>query len=176
MDFAALIYHRQAFLDGQWWLPLSAQWVHFNAAHALANVAGGVLLWSLLRRWLRGSDHMVVIAGGLLGVAGRVVWDVHCDYYAGASGALHGWAAGGAAILAARHHRTSRTAMWIGITLLAAVVLKLLAELGHSTIQAFWGFPVYLPAHMAGALGGLVGAALTGMLAHHGRHKCGPKG
>ena len=53
MNFAALIYHRQAFLDGQWWLPLTAQLAHFNASHALANAVGAVLLWCWFRPVLR---------------------------------------------------------------------------------------------------------------------------
>jgi len=95
MDFAALIYHRQAFLDGQWWLPLTAQWVHFNLQHALVNGAGAVLLWCLFQPCLRWQQHLLALAGGALGVALMVVLDTGCDYYAGASGALHGWAAGG---------------------------------------------------------------------------------
>ncbi|NBX20719.1 MAG: hypothetical protein EBR58_04755, partial [Betaproteobacteria bacterium] len=63
MDFAALIYHRQAFLDGQWWLPFSAQFAHFNSVHALANLAGAILLWSLFRPWIRWQEQALAMAG-----------------------------------------------------------------------------------------------------------------
>jgi rhomboid family GlyGly-CTERM serine protease len=163
MDLAALIYHRQAFLDGQWWLLLTAQLVHFNLAHALANLTGSVLLCSLFRPWLRWQEQALAMAGGMFGVAWVLVWDADCAYYAGASGALHGWAAGGALLMVMRHFRTSRVAVWIAFALLAGLAVKLLLALGLKTNPAVWGFAVYYPAHLAGALGGLLAA-----LAHPG--------
>ena len=160
MDFAALVYRRQVFLDGQWWLPFSAQFAHFNSVHALANLAGAILLWSLLRPWIRWQEQALAMAGGMLGVALVVVWDARCDYYAGASGALHGWAAGGAVFMVIRHFRKSRMAVWIAFALLAGLAIKLLVALGLETNTAVWGFQVYYPAHLAGAVGGLF-AVLT---------------
>ena len=49
MDFAALIYHRQEFLDGQWWLPFTAQLVHFNLAHGMSNAMVALVLGALFR-------------------------------------------------------------------------------------------------------------------------------
>ena len=158
MDFAALIYHRQAFLDGQWWLPLSAQIAHFNSFHALANVAGALLLWNLFRPWLQWQQQMLALTGGVLGVALVVVGDVHCDYYAGASGALYGWAAGGATVLAIRHRRTSSMARWMALALWLGLAMRLLMALWWEASPALWGFPVYQPAHIAGAGGGVVAA------------------
>lgn len=93
------MYERQAFLDGQWWLPLTAQLSHLSPAHALANALAAVLLWRIFAPWLRWQPQALALGGGALAVAVGVVLDTDCLYYAGASGALHGLAAGGAVAL-----------------------------------------------------------------------------
>jgi rhomboid family GlyGly-CTERM serine protease len=159
MDAAALVYHREAFLAGQWWLPFTAQVAHFNTPHALANLAAAVLLFLLFRSFLRWQQQALVLAGGILGVALVVVLDVHCSYYAGASGALYGWAAGGA-VLVWRTQPDSRSRT-LAVLLMLGIFAKLLAATwGLDTLVA-WGFPVYGPAHGAGALGGGVFALLV---------------
>ena len=159
MNFAALIYHRQAFLDGQWWLPLTAQLAHFNATHALANAVGAVLLWWWFRPGLRWPQQTALVLGSAVAVAGGVAWDVQCDIYAGASGALHGWAAGGALLGWLRPTGTSKALdLWLLVAVCGKLVFQHLAGGG-----GFIGsFPVYLPSHDAGALGG----ALIALLLH----------
>jgi len=161
MDFAALIYHRQAFLDGQWWLPLTAQLVHFNLQHALADGTGAVLLWCLFQPCLRWRQHLPALAGGALGVALMVVLDTGCDYYAGASGALHGWAAGGALLLLRLAPGSAVRPQGVAIALLGGIFLKMAWQAVGAANSLAWGFPVYQPAHVAGAVGGLVAAALV---------------
>lgn len=171
MDFAALIYHRQAFLDGQWWLPLSAQIAHFNSIHALANLAGALLLFVLFRPWLRWSLQCAALAGGVVGVAMVVMLDVHCDYYAGASGALHGWAAGGAIGLVCPPGSTRKLQRPLSLAqtpeklIACAVLLGLTVKLAGAALYPpslpLWGFPVYAPSHWAGTLGGFLGSCLA---------------
>lgn len=98
MDFAALIYHRQAFLDGYWWLPLTAQLAHFNLGHGMSNAMVALVLAALFRPMLVWAQQGALIFGSAFAVAVAVVSDANCGYYAGASGALYGWAAGGCLI------------------------------------------------------------------------------
>lgn len=169
MDFAALIYHRQAFLDGQWWLPLTAQLAHFNASHALANAVGAVLLWCWFRPVLRWPQQIALVLGSAVAVASVVVWDVRCDIYAGASGALHGWAAGGALLGWLCTAGSSRAR---GLWLLMAVCCKLVFQHLAGVGGLIGGFPVYLPSHDAGALGGaLIALLLCGRRLPSARHQ-----
>ena len=160
MNFAALIYHRQAFLDGQWWLPLTAQLAHFNTSHALANAAGAALLGVLFRSWLRPSQQALAWAGGVLGVALVLILDTQCSYYAGASGALHGWAAGGALWAALdKPQNLEHQGRWAW-ALLLGISVKLALQFTYPPQTQDWGFPVYQPAHWAGAAGGVAGVLL----------------
>jgi rhomboid family GlyGly-CTERM serine protease len=163
MDFAALIYHRQAFLDGQWWLPFTSQLVHFNVAHAMINLAGAVLLYLFFRPWLRGSAPWLGLLGGWAAVAVVVVVDANCSYYAGASGALQGCAAGGALAMCRASGSSWIRSRWLGLMLLVFLFLKMCLLPQMTAGDLLWGVPVYQPAHWAGTLGGLlmvlVGAA-----------------
>ncbi len=176
MNFAALIYHREAFLDGQWWLPFTAQLMHFNARHVLANGVGAILLCVLFRPCLGWWPQSVIVAGSAVGVALVLVLDVDCRYYAGASGALHGWAVGAAVCMlsgrptVANHPRSlpssgpfsARVVAW---ALLCGAVLKVLWTTLSPQTSMPMGFPVYAPAHWAGAIGGL--SAGLGWVAVH---------
>ena len=77
MDFAALIYHRQAFLDGQWWLPLTAQLVHFNLAHGMSNAMVALVLAALFRPMLVWAQQCALILGSAFAVAVVVVSDTN---------------------------------------------------------------------------------------------------
>lgn len=156
MDFAALIYHRQAFLDGQWWLPFTAQLVHFSFPHVLVNGAGAVFLYVFFHPWLRGTSQWLGLLGGWIAVAVVVIADASCGYYAGASGALQGWAAGGAlAMVGASGSRWDRR-RWLGLSLLLLLLLKMWLLPQMTATDLLWGAPVYQPAHWAGTVGGLL--------------------
>lgn len=158
MDLAALIYHRQAFLDGQWWLPLSAQWVHLNVAHGVANLAAALLLGVFLRGTVRWQQQLVLVGSSALAVALGVVLDTQCSYYAGASGALYGLAAGGSVLHGFGHSGLGRRQRLQGVVVLGLLSARLLiAQWGADTPVA-WGIPVYVPAHWAGVGGGLLAA------------------
>ena len=179
MDTAALVYYREAFLAGQWWLPFTAQVAHFNAPHALANLAAALLLFFLFRPFLRWQQQALALSGGIWGVALIVVLDVHCRYYAGASGALYGWAAGGAlALLLLRETRTKRQATVLAMLLLLGVASKGLSVVISPTAATAWGFPIYVPAHWAGCIAGAAAAFLGHWLTTRVAPKCcnGQKG
>ncbi len=105
-----------------------------------------------------------------------IALDPGCGYYAGFSGALHGWLGGAAAWLAGRPcapdlaSRRSASAMpdqdaaaapapawpWI---LLALFGLKVGLE-SAGWLPSAWSFAVYWPSHAAGLAGGLLAAGL----------------
>lgn len=151
-------FQRSAWALGAWWQPFTAQWVHLGWVHWLGNVLAFVILWAVLRPRLSARSLLSVHAGGVVGVAAVLLWDAQCQYYAGASGALHGLWAGAAALLLLRGLRS-----W-GAALIALLALKLLLPWLGPGVLPDPGFPVYHPAHGAGALGGLVAAlALAGV-------------
>jgi rhomboid family GlyGly-CTERM serine protease len=157
------VFVRAEFLAGAWWQLLTAQWVHLSWAHGLANAAALVVLLLafgglLAPRWLVAAG-----VGGHLGVAAVLSLDAGCAWYAGASGALHGLAAGAAlALLLQRPDQaTGRLPTpWLGAGVLIALVIKLLWQHGTGAAPGWLGVPTYTPAHEAGALGGLVAVAL----------------
>jgi rhomboid family GlyGly-CTERM serine protease len=156
------VFVRAEFLAGAWWQLLTAQWVHLSWAHGLANAVGFAAL--LVAFWGHVAPRWLVAAavGGQLGVAVVLALDTHCAWYAGASGALHGLAAGAA--LALLLQRPSQTIgrlppSWLGAGVLAGLAIKLVWQHGTGAQPGWLGFPTYTPAHEAGALGGLVAVA-----------------
>lgn len=175
-----LRFSRPSYAQGALWQPLTAQWVHLSAWHASGNALAFALIVVASRHWVRWPLQMLALLGGYAGVASVVVFDPDCSYYAGASGALHGMLAGNLLSLALADRAWRRpagegdhgaTAPWpgwrlgLGAALLAAMALRLWLQSRGALEGApsAWGFPVYQPAHYAGALGGiaLVAAALA---------------
>ena len=151
-------FHRSVWAQGAWWQPFTAQWVHLGWGHGLGNVLAFVILWTVLRPRLSARSLLAVHAGGVVGVAAVLLWDAQCQYYAGASGALHGLWAGAAVLLLLRGPRSWGAALGVLLT------LKVLLPWLWPGALPDPGFPVYHPAHVAGALGGLVAAlALAGV-------------
>lgn len=168
----ALRFVRTSDAQGARWQLLTAQWVHLSGWHAAANALTFGLIVAASRAWVRWPMPLVALGGGYAGVALVVALDTNCRYYAGASGALHGLLAGNAAgmlwairgperpaghaaeaarVLALRRRRLLAAAV------LGAVALKLwLQAAGVPDVPGGeWDFPVYHPAHVAGALGGI---------------------
>lgn len=157
----ALRFERLVFAHGALWQPLSAQWVHLNLPHALANVMAAVLLCWLLAPWVPQRRQLLALLGGFLGVALILVLDTRCTYYAGASGALHGVLAG-----AALHGLVRRGPLrYAGAGLALLLAAKLYWEMAGEHLAPGWlGNPVYYPAHTAGTAGGVL-VILAEMLA-----------
>lgn len=152
---------RAEFLEGAWWQPFTAQWVHLDGLHAFFNAAALLLMLGALAPWLHARVLALAGLGGVLGVASVLLLDGQCAQYAGASGALHGlWA--GAAWALWRRPGPLPQARWLGALMLAAVVVKLMVQRLADAASVGWlgAWPVYLPAHEAGALGGLLWVGL----------------
>ncbi len=177
---AAWRFERPRFEQGAWWELLSAQWVHLSLSHALANAVALLLIAGLLRPWLSRPLQYGLLAGALAGVALAIALDPACAYYAGFSGALHGWLGGAAAWLAGRRSSPDLAAPGAPSALPAEtaesgpplawprVMLGLLAlKVGiESTgwLPSAWSFAVYWPSHAAGlAAGGLVAGLMRAL-------------
>jgi rhomboid family GlyGly-CTERM serine protease len=152
-----LQFERQAWTQGAWWQLFSAQWVHLGWSHLALNAAACVFGVPWLVRRVPGLAVGIAYLGGLAGVA-AVLWaDAACAYYAGASGALHGVVVGSAVAVLCRPHGL-RT-RWAG-GLLVLVAAKLGLQAMGADAHDLAGFPIYQPAHWAGALGGGLAVAL----------------
>lgn len=167
-----LRFSRPSYANGAFWQPLTAQWVHLTGGHASGNALAFVLIVVASSYWIRWPLQILALLGGYAAVAAVVALDPDCHYYAGASGALHGLLAGNAASLAfgagllrrpvgEGAHRLDAPALryrlGLGAFLLSALAMKLWLESagGLGAAPSRWSFPVYHPAHWAGALGGI---------------------
>ncbi|MFZ3128913.1 MAG: rhomboid family intramembrane serine protease [Rhodoferax sp.] len=164
----ALQFSRVRYAQGAYWQLLTAQWVHLSLGHALGNALAFAVLVLFSGRWLGWRPQLLALCGGYAGVAVVLAWDAQCSYYAGASGALHGLLAGNALCLVlGGHAQGPGITRRVGLALLGAVALKLWWQSGGAPAAAWsgWSFPVYHPAHIAGALGGMVLVLLV-LVAH----------
>ncbi|MFZ5466072.1 MAG: rhombosortase [Pseudomonadota bacterium] len=149
-------YDRQAVGDGQVWRLLTGQLVHLNAVHLALNLLG---LAGVMAVWGRELARPTALLGMFLGSALAVdlgLWflEASIDWYAGASGALHGLFAAGI-VLATSAGRTLRAAAALG--LLLKLVLEAHVETGAAGLI---GAPVIHAAHQFGALGGILTALI----------------
>jgi rhomboid family GlyGly-CTERM serine protease len=151
---SALRYDRTALAQYQWWRLFSAHLVHLNAAHALLDCAGLVLIWVLFarefspRRWLA-----ILLASAVAIDAGLWFLSPAVDWYLGASGVLHGALAAGAVAW-------YRRGDGMGAGLVVLLVAKLGYEQLHGTSVLISDLPLVPQAHLYGALGGLSAAVI----------------
>jgi membrane associated rhomboid family serine protease len=165
----ALRFSRIGFEQGAFWQLLTSQWVHLSLWHAVGNAFAFAVIVLASGFWIRWPFQLLALCGGYAGVAVMVALDPNCSYYAGASGALHGLLAGNAMGMAwsgrpagqgaspVNDVHAARMTRLVAMALLSILALKLYLQAG-STQEAplgGWGFPVYHPAHVAGALGGM---------------------
>ena len=166
-----LRFSRDSFEQGAFWRLVTSQWVHLSGWHAVGNVLAFVAIVFASGSWVRWRLQLLALCGGYAGVALVVALDPNCSYYAGASGALHGLLAGNAVSMAwtacpfgqpevsmgdAATASATRLTCLAAIAVLGVMALKLWLQTG-SPLEAplnGWSFPVYHPAHVAGALGG----------------------
>ncbi|MDB5869059.1 MAG: rhombosortase [Polaromonas sp.] len=148
-----LRFSRSSYAQGAVWQLFTAQWVHLSHWHAIANAFAFMLIVLASGLWMRWPFQLLALCGGYAGVAAVLALDPDCSYYAGASGALHGLLAGNALAMAGAPGRQRPVAMAV----LAGAALKLWLQAGNPQGASLveWGFAVYYPAHVAGALGGM---------------------
>ena len=155
---ALLRYERALLQDGEYWRLISGHFVHLGWAHLVLNVTALLLVWLLVGNRLSGSSWLLSCALIIATIDAGFWWlDTGLDWYVGFSGVLHGMLLAG---LLGNWQPASGEA-WI---LLAVLVAKLLYEqfagpLPGSVSSA--GGPVVVNAHLYGAVGGLLAAALV---------------
>lgn len=152
---AALRYERAAIADGEWWRLITAHLVHLDLGHAALNALGFVLMWSLFARDYRPAQWLAILAATVATIdAGLWFIDTQVGWYVGASGVLHGIMAAGTLA----HLRRGDLDGWI-------LAIFIILKLGYEQVSGQLPFsgsdvPVVVNAHLYGALGGGVAAAL----------------
>lgn len=150
----AMRYEREALGAGQWWRLLTAHAVHLDAAHALVNAAGLVLVWGIAIDELSPGQWLAVALAAALAVSAGLWWFVPgVSWYVGASGVLHGMLTAGVLAGVLRGDRVATIAL-----------LLLVLKLGYEQLQGPMAFtdgkPVVTAAHALGAVGGALVVAL----------------
>ncbi|HSW07889.1 rhombosortase [Aquabacterium sp.] len=145
---------------GQPWRWWTAAFVHWSALHLGANLLGLVLVALLgAAAACRGRAVAAWLLAWPLTHLGLLLQPA-LRHYGGLSGVLH---AGVAVAAVALLRQGARPRRWIGIALLAGLLLKVLLEspwLGPLRHVAGWDIPIAPLAHATGALAG----ALCGWL------------
>jgi rhomboid family GlyGly-CTERM serine protease len=151
----ALRYDRAAVAAGEWWRFLTAHVVHLDLEHAVLNALGLVLMWALFARDYSARAWVVIVLTSIAAIdAGFWFRDTSLTWYVGSSGALHGVMAAGTLAHLLRRDLDG----WI---LAAFVVVKLAFEQSTGALPfAEADASVVVNAHLYGALGGLLGAAV----------------
>jgi rhomboid family GlyGly-CTERM serine protease len=156
----ALRYDRNLVAAGEWWRWFTASFVHAGWSHLGVNLAGLALAGLTIGEVLGTRRYTLCLAVSLPAVTlGLWLWSPGVQWYLGASGVLHGLFVTGGLLLAARRRPE-------GPGLLAVVAAKLAWEQVFGPIPgsaATAGVRVIVDAHLYGALGGLLAAALAAM-------------
>lgn len=152
-----LRYDRPAIGNGELYRLLSAHFTHLGPAHLVLNLAGLVLVWLLVGRRYRAGEWMLVTAITVT-VASAGFWflDRNLHWYVGFSGALHGLLIAGAV-------RGLRVLPVESAIIVAVVVAKLAWEQFIGPLpgsESIAGGPVLVNAHLYGAAGGALAAAV----------------
>jgi len=151
----ALRYERASIAAGEWWRLLSAHLAHLSWAHALLNAAALLLVLQIFRSVVRGAEWWLAAAAALLAIDAGLWWlEPGLDWYAGASGVLHGLFAAGLAGLWRGGERRLAVALTIGL------IAKLAFEWWQGPLSGAPDLPVVTAAHHYGAAGGAVVAAI----------------
>ncbi|MES2663531.1 MAG: rhombosortase [Pseudomonadota bacterium] len=146
------IFQRSAIFDGEWWRVITGQVTHFTFAHTLYNLVG---LWTahwLFHEQLNGRKLNILWGILLLSVGLSLLMFSDWEFYAGLSGALHGyWIFG---LLTTR----TPTANWFlaaaGLLILK-VIMEIFALFPQDDIEHLMQAAVAVEAHSTGLLVGL---------------------
>jgi rhomboid family GlyGly-CTERM serine protease len=150
-----LRYDRAGLAAGQWWRLLTGHLVHLDLQHAALNTLGLVLMWALFARDYKTGQWAVILLAAIAAIdAGLWLRDSTVAWYVGSSGALHGVMAAGTLA----HLRRGDLDGWV----LAAFIVGKLGFEQHAGALPFSesGAGVVVDAHLYGAIGGIVSAAI----------------
>jgi len=147
---------QRAMLPGQPWRWWSAGFVHFDAMHLTANLAGCAAVAAFGTAAGLGSRASIAWFAAWPLTHLLLALSTGVDHYAGASGVLHAGVASGAVFVIARGRRGGGR-RWLGIAVAAGLLAKLAQEQAWVLpVQRLpgWDFPVAVAAHAAGTLAG----------------------
>lgn len=153
-----LRFDRGAIDAGQWWLLLTGNFVHFGAGHLLLNLAGLLLIYSLVWSNFNAREWIVITLIASMGVGvGLYLWDPSIFWYVGFSGTLHGLIIAGT--LADFRRYPGQAAL-----LLLVIIAKLVFEQVQGALPgsaAAAGGDVAVNSHLFGAItGAIIGSLL----------------
>lgn len=153
---------RSAIAEGEWWRLLSGHLLHVSVWHGLVNILGLAILWWIFRRDFRWHEWAFIALISLASVnIGLWSWTT-LEWYAGASGWLHGVAAAGVLLLLRQGER------W-GWWLAGVGLLKIAAEFWWPAEISGTTVPVAAPAHFFGVLGGITAGCLLALVSKPSR-------
>lgn len=161
-----LRYDRAAILNGhEYWRLITGHVVHADQHHLLLNLAGLALIASLCRGCFSVRQWLIVLICVLVAMdVGFLFAMPELAWYVGLSGALHGVLAAGALRWWQIESR------WLAALLSAILVVKLAWEQSQGALPLSGDLTVIVNAHLYGALGGAVAAALLMLRARLVRH------
>jgi rhomboid family GlyGly-CTERM serine protease len=150
-------FERGPIADLELWRIVSGHFVHLGTSHFLLNVAGLMLVWMLAGREFAFRDWLLIAAAAIAAIdIGLWVLSPALQWYVGLSGVLHGLLAAG--IVAGLRTRRPDTLV-LGTALLAKLAYEQFAgPLPGSEAAA--GDTVVVDAHLYGAIGGAIAAAV----------------
>jgi len=152
-----LKYDRLAIIDGEYWRLLSGHFSHLGPEHLLLNLAGLVLVWLLVGRQYTTPQWTFVTAFSLVIITlGFWYADPNLIWYVGLSGLLHGLLIAGA--IGGIGTQTVESTIIIVAVAGKLIYEQLVGPLPGSEATA--GGAVIINAHLYGAIGGAVAAAI----------------
>jgi rhomboid family GlyGly-CTERM serine protease len=150
-----LRYEREAVLQGQYWRLLTGHFVHGSGQHLLLNAVGLGLVAALFPREYSVRAWLLILASSIVTIdLGFVLLEPQLQWYVGLSGVLHGALAAGA--LGWWRHESRALALALSAVLFG----KLAWEQWHGALPLSGDMPVVVNAHLYGAIGGALAAAL----------------
>ena len=152
-----LRFERQRILDGEFWRLLTGHFAHLAPRHLALNLFGLGIVALLVGRALCPREWTLALIVCISSVsAGLLFLDPQLNWYVGLSGVLHG-------LLVAGLVAKLRTQRMESAVLLAVVALKIGWEQFVGPMpgaEGTAGGPVIVNAHLYGAVGGAIAAAI----------------
>ena len=151
------MYNRHSIADGEYWRLLTAHFVHLGLTHLALNLAGLLLVWLLVGRYYTSLQWSLVLLGSIAVISGSFWFvDINMLWYVGLSGVLHGLLLAGA--IQGFRSLPSESGIIIIIVVGKLAWEQISGPLPGS--ESVSGGDVVVNAHLFGAIGGAVVAAL----------------
>ena len=153
----AFRYDRMAIENGEYWRLVTGHFAHLGVTHLLLNLAGLVLVWLLVGRYYTRLQWILAVLLSMAAVSGGFWFiDTYMLWYVGLSGALHG-------LLLAGTIQGLKSLPSESAIICVLVVAKLAYEQFAGALpgsESVSGGHVVVNAHLSGAIGGVVTAAI----------------